>query len=315
MISLEKEKSGITRIGIGAQLKPECESIMSSTLISRTCEVCGKKHDGTYGSGRFCSFQCKQKYTSTFGGKATALKLKEAGIKCHCEFCGEQFTARKYLKAHLPKCDKRVYKARGCHSSKIWSCKYCNNVFQTRKSMFEHYKQCREYLKLPKDSLGRVIGDYDRSTVAKRTVQKLRLEGRKFGHSHTDETKKHLSERRRQNLENGIGNHWICPSIKRSYAEEYFYKCFKNANIEIENNIWVGHYCLDFKVNNNYFEVDGEQHYTEEGLAKDARRTEYLNKQGLHLVSRCRWRDFKKLSFEDKEAYVNFVIKELLKEN
>ena len=30
------------------------------------CEYCGKEHDGTYGSGRFCGPSCSRKYSNTF---------------------------------------------------------------------------------------------------------------------------------------------------------------------------------------------------------------------------------------------------------
>ena len=48
--------TGITRIGIVDGFRPHCESIESSSLSSRICEFCGKEHDGSYGSGRFCSY-------------------------------------------------------------------------------------------------------------------------------------------------------------------------------------------------------------------------------------------------------------------
>lgn len=190
-----------------------------------------------------------------------------------------------------------------------WECKYCKQIFPSRKIYYEHLKTCSERLKLPLDSRGRVIGQYDRSAVSKKAVEKkIAEEGSYKGHPHTKETKAKLSEIRRKNLENGKGNHWISPSIRRSFAEQYFYDCFVNAGLEFENNIWVGHYCLDFKVGNNYFEVDGEQHYTEEGLKKDQRREAFLKTKSLQLVGRCRWSEFKKLSFEEKAKYVKEII-------
>lgn len=310
MMTSEKENSGITRTGIGERLKPVCESIVSSTLTSRTCKFCGKEHDGSYGSGKFCSDFCAHAYVSRLSAKNASKRNKEKlGIKCQCKFCGENFDAKIDLKKHLSVCPKRQKYKR----NRDWKCKYCGKVFETRKVLFEHIKNCSEYLNLPKNSLGRIIPVYDRSLVMKKTIKKLRSKGRVFGHPHTEKTKKHLSEIRRKNLENGVGNHWICPSIKRSYAEQYFFDCFKKANLEFENNVWVGHYCLDFKVGNNYFEVDGEQHYTEEGLAKDKRRTEFLLKKGLTLVARCRWKDFIKLSFEEKENYLKSIIEKLNK--
>lgn len=190
-----------------------------------------------------------------------------------------------------------------------WECKYCKQIFHSRRVYYEHKKTCEERLKLPLDSKGRVIGTYDRSAVLKKYVAKV-IEKNGFykGHPHTEETKAKLSEIRKKNLENGIGNHWICPAIKRSYAEQYFYDCFINAGLSFENNVWVGHYCLDFKVGNNYFEVDGEQHYTEDGLKKDQRREEFLKMKNLKLVGRCRWSEFSKLSFAEKEKYVKEII-------
>ena len=173
--------------------------------------------------------------------------------------------------------------------------------------MFEHNKTCEERLKLPLDSKGRIIPEYDRHSAAMKGVETMRKNGT-LSHPQSEETKKKLSDIRKRNLENGIGNHWINPSIKRSYAEQYFFECFENAGLQFESNIWVGHYCLDFKVGNNYFEVDGEQHYTDEGLAKDKRRTEFLKRKGLNLIARCRWKDFKKLSLEDKENYLKDII-------
>ena len=192
-----------------------------------------------------------------------------------------------------------------------WECKYCKQIFLSRRLMFEHKRTCEERLKLPLDSKGRVIGEFDHSEQQKKALETKRKNGT-LSHTHTEETKKKLSEIRRKNLENGIGNHWINPSIKRSYAEQYFFECFENAGLQFENNIWVGHYCLDFKVGNNYFEVDGEQHYTEEGLKKDQRREEFLKTKNLKLVGRCRWSEFSKMSFIEKENYVKGIIALLL---
>ena len=188
-----------------------------------------------------------------------------------------------------------------------WECKYCKQIFISRRVYYEHKRTCEERLKLPLDSKGRVIGEFNHSEQQKKALETKRKNGT-LSHTHTEETKKKLSEIRRKNLENGIGNHWVNPSIKRSYAEQYFFECFENAGLQFENNIWVGHYCLDFKVGNNYFEVDGEQHYTEEGLKKDQRREEFLKTKNLKLVGRCRWSEFCKMPFTEKEKYVKDII-------
>lgn len=45
------------------------------------CENCGKEHDGSYGSGRFCSKECARSYSS----KQNKNELKEA----KCINCGK----------------------------------------------------------------------------------------------------------------------------------------------------------------------------------------------------------------------------------
>ena len=41
------------------------------------CEKCGKEHDGSYGSGRFCCARCAREYSKTFiteEGRANQIK-------------------------------------------------------------------------------------------------------------------------------------------------------------------------------------------------------------------------------------------------
>lgn len=58
------------------------------------CENCGNEHDGSYGSGRFCSELCKQQYN---------LKPKENRHYC-CKFCGKEFGKPTSLAAHTSSC-------------------------------------------------------------------------------------------------------------------------------------------------------------------------------------------------------------------
>ena len=58
------------------------------------CENCGKEHDGSYGSGRFCSVSCKQQYN---------LKPKKNKHYC-CRFCGKEFEKPTSLAAHVSNC-------------------------------------------------------------------------------------------------------------------------------------------------------------------------------------------------------------------
>ena len=189
-------------------------------------------------------------------------------------------------------------------NAKIWVCKYCDGEFFGRKTLYEHYKICSERKKLPKDSKGRIIGQFDRSAAAKKGVAVAKANGTFVTHKLSEETKKKISEGRKRCLKEGRGNHWINPSIKRSYAEEYFFDIFKDT--KCESNLWVGHYCLDFAWPSKkiYIEVDGEQHYTPEGIQHDEERTDFLLEKGWKLLKRIRWSEFKKLSYNEKHAII-----------
>lgn len=192
-----------------------------------------------------------------------------------------------------------------------WKCRYCGTICQSRRKLAEHGKNCQERQKCQKDSLGRIIAP-DQCKGIKRYSDSLKGK-HQIGHKHSEESKKKISEGRLKALREGRGNHWICPTINRSYAEQYFYDAFRNLKIEFKNNVWLcRRYCVDFLFDNNYyFEVDGEQHYKEEAISHDKERDEFLSENGFICLGRCRWKLFRKLSFEDKKKYINGLIAQL----
>lgn len=62
------------------------------------CENCGNEHDGSYGSGRFCSEKCKQIFVG----------FKEH--PCKCKFCGKTFKNGRSLGGHVPACKQNPNK-------------------------------------------------------------------------------------------------------------------------------------------------------------------------------------------------------------
>ena len=52
------------------------------------CEYCGKEHDGSYGSGRFCSSRCKQIYLVIRSNKSPKRKHKYICSECKIEYIG-----------------------------------------------------------------------------------------------------------------------------------------------------------------------------------------------------------------------------------
>ena len=58
------------------------------------CENCGNEHDGSYGSGRFCCFECKQNYCSK----------PKSNKEYKCKFCGYIATSPRSLAGHVAQC-------------------------------------------------------------------------------------------------------------------------------------------------------------------------------------------------------------------
>lgn len=202
-------------------------------------------------------------------------------------------------------------------NAKEWTCPYCNLIVKSRRCLFQHQKECEAKQKLTKDSLGRVkTNNGKKSAETFKNKVEAGLATYK-GHKHTDESKMKISEGRLKALREGRGNHWICPHLHRSKAEEYFYECFTNAGIKFESNVWLEkRYCVDFLFEGKlYFEVDGEQHYSEKGITHDAERTEFLKEKGYTLIKRCRWSEFMKMKDDERKQYINGLVAQLAEAN
>lgn len=129
-----------------------------------------------------------------------------------------------------------------------------------------------------------------------------------YAHSHSFKEKCSNNMKRRL-LSGEVLHKWTPPNKALSYAEQYFYdiltsKC--NGVVQWKNNYRVGKYWLDFAnlQSHTYFEVDGEQHYTEDGLLHDAKRTEWLSQHGWHLIARVRWKCFYVMNHDEKDKYI-----------
>lgn len=232
----------------------------------------------------------------------------ELVIKHICKFCNEEFTTGAKLGTHISKqCLKNPN--RGIQkNSKIWKCSICQNDFLSRRRLQEHRKiEHRTEIKgnfygyhpeinKPCQYCGRICSrECDLTRHEKYCLEnpnKLIWQG----HKTSDETKKKLSDAAIKNLK-GTHCNWL--NKPKSYAEEYFEKYFKTAEFQYH----VNKYFLDFAWPKSkvYIEVDGEQHYTEDGLNHDNERTEFLLNEGWKLLKRIRWSEFQKLSAIEKE--------------
>lgn len=83
------------------------------------CENCGKEHDGSYGSGRFCSKECAK----SFSTKNESHALKEA----KCIDCGKYVMIGK--RASFNKCRCEDCRKNHKKSSDIKKCKICGKLY------------------------------------------------------------------------------------------------------------------------------------------------------------------------------------------
>ena len=127
------------------------------------------------------------------------------------------------------------------------------------------------------------------------------------GKPHTEETKKKISEIRKQYLKENPDkvpyklNHY---SKGKSYPEEYFENWLIKNNVNFKQEESISIYRVDFLIGNIALEIDGEQHYVDERIILSNKyRDEYLESIGIKTI-RVRWSHYQKLSTEDKEKYL-----------
>lgn len=101
----------------------------------------------------------------------------------------------------------------------------------------------------------------------------------------------------------------------QSCGELYFETVFKYERFpKFVQEYTIGYYRVDFAwiKKKIYFEVDGEQHFTNEAKEYDRRRALYLSKLGWKCIKRIRWSQFKELSFQQRKAIVKALKKKII---
>ena len=82
----------------------------------KVCEYCGKEHDHTYGTGRFCSESCYKSYVAS---------KNKGSEKC---------------KAHLNKLrDAGIIRQPAPYGT--WKCEKCNLIYETEEQLILHHQQ------------------------------------------------------------------------------------------------------------------------------------------------------------------------------
>lgn len=169
----------------------------------------------------------------------------------------------------------------GSNNKKEWTCQYCNQVFQSRRKLYAHFKICEEKEKLPKDSLGKTINieGQKKSAETKRKLSKLGKYKCK-GHYITPEIRVKLAQKmqERKNIINCQCNY----NIK---ACEYINNLNKEKNWNLQHALnggeyKIGPYHVDGydKELNIVFEYDEKhsRHTQTKGILRDKCRQAYI---------------------------------------
>ena len=207
-------------------------------------------------------------------------------------------------------------------------CKFCNKECKNPNSLRNHERLCKlnpnqdtrclEILYKNRDkwnqSEGRTAWN---KGLTKETDERLANQGKKFhehyhgknglwfGKKHSEETKKKISETQKKNYA-GKSRYIPVQEHRKSYAEQYFDVIFTDAQKQFP----VDRYRLDYAWpdTKTYIEVDGEQHYTEEGLKHDNERTQVLESLGWICKKRIRWSEYQKLNEDEKKAFIESLL-------
>lgn len=201
----------------------------------------------------------------------------------------------------------------------------CGKICKNKNSYAQHWLRCannqNKLIQKPRAKRGK--GNSWNAGLTKESDSRV-LKGSlaisatmtgKPGRLHSEETKKKISESRKEFLDKNpeMIPYKLNHSSKQSYPEKYFHDVFE-AFDEIVSELRVGRYSLDFANPHNlkYVEIDGEQHYTDKKVKdSDARRALFLSDAGW-VGMRIRWSNFKSMSEEDRRLQVSNAIAFLL---
>lgn len=207
---------------------------------------CKKEHDGSYGSGRFCSDSCRR-----------------------------SFNAQQNDFEHIR--TKRIEYINGNPSARsphgTWKCKNCNLIFNTRRELFAHNKENHPHegtgwnKGLTKYTDKRVAENAKNVSKTMKEKSKLGLLNKWFSDGWTDEMRKTFSDMKKklymEHPEKHPNRKLANNKHKMTYPEKIAFEWLTEHNINFVNQYKLvlegnARY-VDFLVNNNIIiEIDGD---------------------------------------------------------
>lgn len=212
--------------------------------MKHICEKCGNEHDGSYGSGRFCSKKCRMIWI---------------GIESHKTMTKNGTDPKNICSINNKK--KRAKYGR-------WKCLKCNIIFNTRAEYYSHNK--KEHPIEPGSSWNKGLTKEDpRVASYLNTIQQKLKSGEIIpsmtGKHHSEERKKQIRESTIKYIESTKGPMRVrynknSISVIESIGEEHGWNL---QHAENGGEVYVDGYWLDGydKDNNVVVEYDESRHY------------------------------------------------------
>lgn len=242
------------------------------------CKTCGCEHDGSYGSGIFCSKHCRYVYI----GKQT--------------------------KNHVCNWPKKQTAPYG-----TWKCRYCNAVFETKAKLTQHKHQFHAITSVWNKGLTK---ETDETVLHASLKLKEGYTSGKYinpfkGKHWSKEDRQRISQQRRNYLKLHPDQipYLLSHSSKMSYPEQCFQRIIDQYQLDLKYHLQINIYQLDFynEEHKKYIEIDGEQHYINNQLIeRDIIRTDFLLALGWSGM-RIRWKNFLALSSDQQKQKINEI--------
>ena len=117
------------------------------------CEVCGKEHDGSYGSGRFCSRSCGCKFSAISRSKECLEQIKKKVQKSKSSLKENNKKEYESTPKVCKNCGKTYYKNWAKTVKSDFCCRECARCYSTKIKREEINKKVSDKLK------GRLVGN------------------------------------------------------------------------------------------------------------------------------------------------------------
>lgn len=275
------------------------------------CENCGKEHDGTYGSGRFCSKECS---SVRHFSKDAIEKIRKSLLGKHCkrnkklcDKCGKEISLSNF-KRHYDSCNNKQPHKKINESWKqengLYKCPHCEKEYKKTGIATHiwriHTEEGKKFSTNNGFKNGRVIWN---KGLTKETDERIKKQSITYtkriksgeiiphqkGKSLSPECKKHLSKKLIIYLQEYpdrvpyIINH----SSKMSYPEKIMYDALEMSSIKgwvykYRNSIYEYDFALpELKID---IEVDGSTHNSEKVKKIDERRDKFSEKNGWKVL-------------------------------